>query len=70
MKYQIYLNKATSEVIEAMAKEESTTPAHMIKVLVEELIDNYNKSIVDLMGQLIEETTTNETGTKNTTTKH
>lgn len=70
MKYQIYLNKTTSEVIEAMAKEENTTPAHMIKVLVEELIDNYNKSIVDLMGQLIEENTTNETGTKNTTTKH
>lgn len=69
MKYQIYLNKSTSTYIEAMAKEEATTPAHMIKVLVEELINNIDKNISDMLGELLEGDT-NETGTKTTATKH
>lgn len=69
MKYQIYLNKATSTYIEAMAKEENTTPAHMIKVLVEELVQNIDKNIVELLGDLAEGIA-NATGTNKTTTKH
>ena len=38
MKYQVYLNKATSEAINAIAKDAKMTPNHYLKVLVEGMV--------------------------------
>jgi len=38
MKYQVYLNKATSEAINAIANDANMTPNHYIKVLIEGVI--------------------------------
>lgn len=35
MKYQVYLNKETSEAINAIAYDANMTPNHYIKVLIE-----------------------------------
>lgn len=38
MKYQVYLNKATSEAINAIAKDANMTPNHYLKVLIEGMV--------------------------------
>lgn len=38
MKYQVYLNKATSEAINAIAKDAKMTPNHYLKVLIEGMV--------------------------------
>lgn len=37
MKYQIYLKKEASNLIETMARTAGTTPAHLIKILLENM---------------------------------
>lgn len=38
MKYQVYLNKTTSEAINAIAKDVNMTPNHYLKVLIEGMV--------------------------------
>lgn len=38
MKYQVYLNKATSEAINAIALDAKMTPNHYLKVLIEGMV--------------------------------
>ena len=38
MKYQVYLNKKTSEAINAIAQDQKMKPNHYIKVLLESII--------------------------------
>lgn len=38
MKYQVYLNKATSEAINAIANDANMTPNHYLKVLIEGMV--------------------------------
>lgn len=38
MKYQVYLNKATSEAINAIAQDAKMTPNHYLKVLIEGMV--------------------------------
>lgn len=38
MKYQVYLNKETSEAINAIANDANMTPNHYLKVLIEGVI--------------------------------
>lgn len=37
MKYQIYLKKDTSEMVNKMAEIAGTTPSHMLKILFEDM---------------------------------
>lgn len=39
MKYQIYLKKEASELVNDMAETAGTTPAHLIKILLENMTD-------------------------------
>lgn len=38
MKYQVYLNKATTEAINAIAQDAKMTPNHYLKVLIEGMV--------------------------------
>lgn len=52
MKYQIYLNKEVSDQVNTMALEANTTPAHLIKILVEQLMPEISKSLEVIMNEV------------------
>lgn len=71
MKYQVYLNKATSEAINAIAKDANMTPNHYLKVLVEGMVEKAKEFLNEATNLDIEEAikNANEQETK-TGSKH
>lgn len=62
MKYQIYLKKDTSDLINDMAEAVGTTPAHFIKILLENMGEAMETNLGVIMNELRE-------ASKNLTTK-
>lgn len=62
MKYQIYLNKETSDFIEAVAKQAQAKPASVIKTLVEKFVLVMKPSEAVILDEIRE--ATNGNGTK------
>lgn len=52
MKYQIYLKKETSEMVNQMAKIANTTPAHMLKVLFEDMALQMLPKLGEILNEL------------------
>jgi len=56
MKYQIYLKKDASELINKMAETAGTTPAHFLKLIVEEMTDNMADNLEVILHEISEAT--------------
>jgi predicted DNA-binding protein len=71
MKYQVYLNKATSEAINAIAKDTKMTPNHYIKVLIEGIVQKAKEFAQESFNLDIEEAIKNgNIETTKTASKH
>lgn len=56
MKYQIYLKKETSEMVNKMAQIAGTTPSHMLKILFEDMAIKMLPKLGDILDELQEAT--------------
>ena len=56
MKYQIYLNKDTSELVNEMAETAGTTPAHLIKILLENMAEAMTPQMEVILDEINEAT--------------
>ena len=52
MKYQIYLKKETSQMVNQMAEIAGTTPNHMLKVLFEDMALQMLPKLGDILNEL------------------
>lgn len=56
MKYQIYLKKETSELVNKMADVAGTTPSHLLKILFEDMAMNMLPNMETLLDEIREQT--------------
>lgn len=68
MKYQVYLNKATTEAINAIAQDAEMTPNHYLKVLIEGMVQKAKEFVKESLPEIDLEEAINDGNIKATKT--